>query len=391
MRHLSVFLLAIVPLACGGNGGGSQSLEDRQALPDAREDGLASKTDKTGGEGEIAEDIVSDHGVAKEVLEGEVPLSQEDGLGEMAGEQEVPEDFLEGPDQEVLEQADSGSFLPCHLGTEECPEGTHCAIVGASDTLGCVPYGAKEEGAICKPYSTECEKGSVCVLYYGDVGLCKRLCSEALSCPKDFQICEPWFGEDGTVAGICVGSDCTPPAEGCHEGQRCEVVLDMVFDCFPAGPVEAYGDCSEKDCKPGLVCRLGDYDTPLCLPYCKKAEDCPEPDTHCVYPWHDFTDFGHCMPGCDPVLQEGCPQGQGCYYADLMIGKTLCFDAGKLEAGADCTEMIEMCKPGYDCVLDPGSTYPYTYHCRAWCDKDHPCEQGTCLFTFFNPTIGFCY
>jgi hypothetical protein len=87
------------------------------------------------------------------------------------------------------------------------------------------------------------------------------------------------------------------------------------------------------------------------------------------------------VPDCDLVEQTGCDDDEGCYFSDPTAGTTLCWDKGDLVDGADCSSASAMCLPGLDCFLDPGSSAPYTYHCRAYCDDTHPCSTGTCQET----------
>jgi hypothetical protein len=66
---------------------------------------------------------------------------------------------------------------------------------------------------------------------------------------------------------------------------------------------------------------------------------------------------------------------------DPEVGSTDCWTAGNLAEGDDCSSLVELCEPGLDCVLEPGSD-PFEYYCRAYCDTDDACPQGrSCQWT----------
>ena len=59
--------------------------------------------------------------------------------------------------------------------------------------------------------------------------------------------------------------------------------------------------------------------------------------------------------------------------------------------GADCTSFMELCQAGLDCFPDDPDDLPNTaYHCRAYCDAQHPCSTGTCQSTSFIQGWQYC-
>lgn len=362
------------------------------------------ESDNAGADADVFEEAVEDVVEAREldympseepedVLQGVDPGSE--GMGgeafdEIAGARDeisYPGD-TDGHVETGAEGFDTGETLKsCTLGGDECAEDENCAPSDDGYSLVCRKAGSVQPGGRCLAHE-DCSKGSACITYWQDIAYCKPLCSQSVSCPEEFQICLPWFGNEGTLAGVCFGTNCTPPDIGCAEGDRCTVLGNQVFDCVPAGPVPVGGDCSEEDCVAGAVCVQSSGES-ICRAFCGKAEDCTGADDHCIFPWR-FTDFGYCKEGCDPILQEGCNPGEGCYFSDPTIGTTLCWQAGTLEEGEDCSSFIEFCKPGLDCILQP-DTNPYEYYCRAYCDPAHPCPQGyKCSYPIASPVMGVC-
>jgi len=299
-----------------------------------------------------------------------------------------PAEGLGGEDPALDPTADPGTIgVPCTVGGSECSEAENCIPAGDGQSLVCGLAGATPPGGRCKVHE-DCIAGSACVAYSDDFGFCKPLCSEGHGCSEPYQVCIPWFGIAGAVAGACLGTDCMPPDHGCPDGERCTVLANLVLECVPAGSVPVGGDCTQDECASGAICLDLDGDT-RCRAFCSDASGCAGADDHCVFPWK-FKTIGFCRPGCDPVLQQGCPAGEGCYFSDPEIGSTLCWAAGDLEAGADCSDITRFCKPGSDCILQPSSD-PFEYYCRAYCDGGHPCAPGfTCEFPPASPAMGVC-
>ena len=192
--------------------------------------------------------------------------------------------------------------------------------------------------------------------------------------------------------GLCIGDDCTPPETGCRDGFHCSIFYGNLT-CVPVGPAAVGESCEEQWCEVGSACVSSALDL-SCSELCQSTPDCDTDGTRCVLRWMPEVDWGVCEPGCDPVLQTGCDETEGCYYEDTETGSTLCWEAGSLEAGADCSSLADMCSPGLDCVPEPG-TSPFEYYCRAYCDDEHPCESGTCEpvilpETTFMPGSRFC-
>lgn len=289
-------------------------------------------------------------------------------------------------------ESDAPADRPCTLDGEECEVGEKCAPVGPGETLVCRPDGDKQMDEACGESGVDdCVSGTACVPYDNTVSTCLPLCSDAAPCSESYEACFDWFGTNGSVAGICFGDDCLPPASGCESGERCTVLsagTQAIAACVPAGPVTIGGDCSVDECEPGAMC-VGTGSGYVCRAYCDAGSDCGAEDQHCVWPWPSLPAVGLCTEGCDPVRQTGCASGDACYYLDPADGSTDCFPAGTLPEGTDCSSLMDFCQPGLDCVLEPGTT-PYEYYCRAFCDGDHPCSSGDCTTTEATEALKFC-
>jgi hypothetical protein len=289
--------------------------------------------------------------------------------------------------------ADTGTDRPCTLGGDECEPGEKCAPLGVNEALVCRPDGDKLPGETCGASGLDdCAAGSACVDYDSTLSTCRPLCNTTVPCPGDHLACFPWFGPSGSVAGICLGDDCLPPAVGCEDGQRCTVLSAAsiaIAACVPAGPVPVGGDCSTDECAPGAMCvKVGaSY---VCRAYCDAGADCGSAHQHCAWPWPALPEIGLCTEGCDPVRQTGCGTDQGCYFMDPADGSTDCFPAGTLPEGADCSSLVDFCLPGLDCVLEPGSGPSFQYFCRAFCDAEHLCTSGNCSTTQATEALKFC-
>jgi hypothetical protein len=198
---------------------------------------------------------------------------------------------------------------------------------------------------------------------------------------------EPVFADgfesgDTTMWSSAFGLGCTPPDTGCATGEQCDVGPGETFVCIPSGTLLEGQDCTTGTCQPGLTC-VSD----ICRSFCDRASNCDEASTHCAWLWYpNITTWGACQPGCDPVTQTDCGVGDACYFEDPEIGSTLCWSEGSLPEGSPC--LVDFCEKGLDCVGDPG--VPGQYHCRAYCDVEHPCTSGTCQLTPLVPTLQVC-
>ncbi len=398
LSGLATTLLVFV--ACGG---GSST------CPDAGDAWESAAQDQPNAEAtpEAGPDVVAPEIAEAAQDSGEDPRELlEEGPGEMV---EPGPDTLEPDVAEPLDawesrpddaEADGGTGEPieCTEDHAACPGTMACLPEPGGARWTCVPGGTIEAGQACGPtVPGECSAGTVCVPWDEQHGACRPLCTpehpELLSCPEPYQFCFPVDdGEGGTAFfGFCLGDACTPPDVGCEPGERCTVLGAVVFACVPAGTVPVGGSCEEEDCVPGAICKHKPGGGSVCLAFCQSSEECPALEEGCLFPFQGIDDWGWCDTWeCDPVAQTGCGPGEACYYSDPEKGTTLCWEAGGLEVGADCSSFLEMCVPGADCFPDPGSGPNYTYHCYAYCDDAHPCTAGSCQKTDLIRGVRLC-
>jgi hypothetical protein len=141
--------------------------------------------------------------------------------------------------------------------------------------------------------------------------------------------------------GACSESPCRlqAPQCGCTEGLSCQGLAAPA--CLPAstgGPGEA---CGTTGCIGGLTCWIVTTDPQgSCQPYCTVDADCPE--SFCL--GDPGLQAGVCLPGCDPVNQTGCPDGQSClvsfgvsHETTAMRGSTTCGIVGSTPDGGTCS------------------------------------------------------
>ncbi len=312
---------------------------------------------------------------------------------ETCGERQECRDSGEGPactclpecDQEGAKRCEGNVLQACAVDGDGCRywnEDQDCAASG----MTCIE--ASGQASCTLDCSNACTPGELrCRGFY------LEKCEEADPCPvwKPQQDCTQTleYCEDRDGPAHC--TSCEPPDVGCPQGDACTMSTLEVFACFPAGPKTAGEDCSTEECEPGLICMTYDGSDYLCWNYCLSSEDCPGDDSHCIWPWPDTTEkWGICRPGCDPVKQTGCGQGEACIYMDPDVGSTDCWPAGDLQEGDEC-DFTELCAAGLDCVADPGSNPP-TYHCRRYCDPDHPCPGGfSCIQTEATGALKMCF
>ena len=375
-------VVALALCACSSNDGKNDVTATGDGITDISGDTLATgdvvANDKTPGSDAANEvQAVADLGpedIANLDLEADL-AKLEDSQVEVGEEIEDPDDVIE-PDG-------------CTLAGDDCPEGEKCVPNASETKLECVPAGDKEPGELCSVDGPDdCVEGAVCIPWSETASFCVAVCSEAgvdVPCKHPQAVCTPWVENLGF--GICVGDGCTPPDDGCVDGFRCSVLMGLALGCVPAGPVPVGGNCDVEDCIAGTKC-MSTMDGYVCTQLCSMSVPCEGDGQNCVYAF-DALDWGYCEAGCNPITQTGCDDGEACYYEDPEEGSWLCWEAGTKAVGEDCSDFMEFCVPGSDCILDAGSN-PFTYHCRVFCDDTHPCESGTCQETDYLKGTKIC-
>lgn len=174
--------------------------------------------------------------------------------------------------------------------------------------------------------------------------------------------------------GSLLGPECDVLTNGgCPAGQRCtigseagrprDLCVALVADPKPEGfacvPV-VQGDRIGDDCDAGLVCMTLVGATTVCRRPCYQRADCKSGEG-CTVPTLTSTsrsDDGGTFVlrgcnsdvGCDPILQNVCLFGLGCYLSTFDdVGRiSECLQPGVGQAGSACTAITD-CAPGFRC------------------------------------------
>ncbi len=170
---------------------------------------------------------------------------------------------------------------------------------------------------------------------------------------------------DGGPPGI----ECSVIEQDCPRGEKCNAWVDdggsfwNAAKCVPIVPdpdgidepcsVEGNGVSGVDSCDLGSICWDVDPRTleGRCVPYCtgsNNAPVCEDPDRLCRINANGV--LALCLPQCNPLDQQTCPKGNGCYPIDNRF--TCAPDASGPDDGATFggCEFINACGPGLFCV-----------------------------------------
>lgn len=204
------------------------------------------------------------------------------------------------------------------------------------------------------------------------------------SLPRAFSVCDPY----------------APLA--CELSEKCQVVLDplvgsgvdLYFGCVPrsTGEVGARLPCASSislpsppasdevthSCDEGALCVQDGLLT--CRPLCgREGLSCMRSSELCVFVTRN-PDVAACLTAsdCDPVAQEDCAAGEGCYLRQNGVGDWIgdCaatvndpVSGAPLEEGDSCT-FFDQCEAGTGCLpgLDGAGDFVGASLCRRYCD-----------------------
>ncbi len=212
--------------------------------------------------------------------------------------------------------------------TSSCPSGFTC-ISGV-----CLKAGNKAYGALCDE-SSDCSTG-YCV-FFTNQGSCTQPCGKnGGTCPNGNQcyfdsVCvppgpgnvgQPCYSPIQCKGTYCEGATCTQP---CTSSSQCPSPTTCVAG-FCEGVVPGGGCDKNVDCPEGLTCQ-------------KDSSSAP----------------GQCWRACDPLLGQGCLEGEGCQWrweawTQSITGTCKPHNGGAHE-GEDCSttpcEVDLVCHNGY--------------------------------------------
>lgn len=219
--------------------------------------------------------------------------------------------------------------------------GYTCREVGAG-VMACVPDDGECGVETRCESDAACPRGRIC----GPAGRCQDGCTGNAECPN---------------GQVCSGARCVPP---CGEASPCEApaVCEADGQCRVPGGCTTSADCPEREthcdlasgrCAPG--CEL-DADCLTAADECADGRCRPRGCTGnyqcafeqvCNLATGACEDAGgrHCEPGCDPMVEGACGDGNACVGLQDRDGKELgqfCFEG--------CRPAPNECPQGYQCV-----------------------------------------
>lgn len=208
--------------------------------------------------------------------------------------------------------------------------------------------------------------------YVGD-GECDPFSQD--DCP-DGERCVPWANDGGNSwnSTRCSPVDAAPDAIG------------------EACTVEGTGVSGIDSCEAGAMCWDvdGETNTGTCIELCgcgPIAPTCNGMNVVCTV--SNEGSLPICLPTCDPLLQDECPEGQGCYAVDDFFTCAPDASGDQGVAGSPC-EFINACGPGLLCAATaqiPGCVGSGC--CTEFCDVDEGDDAcslpGTSCIPLFEP------
>ncbi len=169
---------------------------------------------------------------------------------------------------------------------------------------------------------------------------------------------------DGGTPGI----ECSTIEQDCPRGEKCNAWADdggsswNAAKCFPIDedPDGVDEPCAVvrsavsgvDSCALGSICWDLDPQTleGTCMPYCTGSNDapvCDDPNRRCHINAHGV--LALCIPQCDPLDRQACPEGQGCYpvYSGFWCAPDASGSGG---AAFEACEFVNACAPGLFCA-----------------------------------------
>ena len=178
---------------------------------------------------------------------------------------------------------------------------------------------------------------------------------------------------------------------GCATDQNCTLIAENTLGCVTAGTA-GYGE----ECSQSLPCRRGacltlDGEVYTCRQYCRQTDNqCPdERPCNVIIRGTDYRVCGEPVTTCD-ILQQDCPQGQGCYLASVD-GQTRCADSGGIGLDQPCTAGND-CEPGLVCGGPEGGQGRCLLVCDLGAAEPACAEDQACYSIGVSvlPNVGVC-
>jgi len=299
----------------------------------------------------------------------------------------------------------------CDLFDEQVCGAYACDVKEALCRKECQSYGHCKQGFRCSGGACVlnfCTDEGQCEGYACNNGKCTGYCSDQDPCTTGYHCekgqCQAGEGGAAGAAGAAgtAGAGGGPqvlPAQPCDPVEntgcsgsatpKCTINSELVTACGPQGTSLSDYPCAASElgqdkCAPGLICTgygVESYNTKnqsgkQCRYLCRTHDDCPA--GFCAEFSKDG--IGVCVFGCTPFSEfcgienngtcTGLFKVNNSPTSEIGIG---CRAVGTSPENAVCVEDAE-CQAGLICIEDISGQK----RCKAICDYNHPCPDGTC-------------
>ncbi len=214
-----------------------------------------------------------------------------------------------------------------------------------------------------------------------------------------------FIGCDQETTGVSV--ECDIFEQNCPEGEKCmpwandggsswNATRCTPIDTNPAGlyelcTVEGSGVSGIDSCELGMMCWNVDAETLVgtCIGLCTgstNAPTCVDESAHCNINGEGI--LALCLPSCDPIGEEPCPDGEGCYPTNYGFACIPDASGPKMGGLFEPCEFVNACDPTLFCAspdfvgaCEPGSGGC----CTPYCDLSNPeCPDPTSCVPFYE-------
>lgn len=198
------------------------------------------------------------------------------------------------------------------------------------------------------------------------------------NCPEG-EKCMPWANDGGNAWN---SSRCTP--------------LDPAPDgLYEPCTVEGSGVSGIDSCELGMMCWNVDAETltGTCLGLCIGSPNnpsCTDEGAQCSI--NGDGTLPVCLPICDPLVEQPCPEGEGCYPSNDQFACIPDASGPKLGGLFESCEFVNGCDAGLMCA-NPGFVGVCEAGaggcCTSYCDVSSPeCPKPTSCFSFYEKGTG---
>ena len=204
-----------------------------------------------------------------------------------------------------------------------------------------------------------------------------------------------------------VSVECDTFAQNCPEGEKCMPWANdggsawNATRCTPLDPspdglyepctVEGSGVSGIDSCELGMMCWNVDAETltGTCVGLCIGSPEnpsCVDDNAQCNINSEAILTL--CLPNCDPISDEPCPEGEGCYPTDDHFACIPDASGPKMGGLFESCEYVNGCDAGLMCA-NPGFVGvcegASAGCCTPYCDISSPeCPEPTSCFSYYE-------